>query len=209
MRRHTVATLVLACALPVVAASAQRGMIDGRVTAPNARITGVVVYLIPDAAPGAPAVEPLQANMDQRDLRFVPLVVAVTPRSTVVFSNTDRVRHNVFHPMQRSAGFDLGTWPPGETRSYTFGAEGAYVILCNVHPEMVGYVVVVASPYRAVTDDHGRFHFAGVAPGTYRLRSWHHRLESHEELVTVPNGGSVHLELVLRYGNAREPTVAR
>ena len=144
--------------------------------------------------------------MDQRDLRFVPGVVAVTPGSTVVFSNSDRVMHNVFHPWQSSDGFDLGLWAPGESRNFTFGGEGAYVILCQVHPEMVGYVVVVASPYRAVSDEHGRFRFDGVAPGTYRIRTWHHRLETHEERVTVPNGGSVRVEMWLKYGKATGPT---
>lgn len=209
MRPRTLAALaVLALGgqLPPLDAGAQGGVIDGTVTVPNTGITGVVVWLIPDAAPGARAVTPLKAQMDQRDLRFVPRVVAVTPGSTVVFSNSDRVRHNVFHPMQRNDGFDLGTWPPGESRSFTFGAEGAYVILCHVHPEMSGFVVVVASPYLAVTDDRGRFHLDGVAPGTYRLRTWHRWLETREQRVTVPEGGPARVELSLKYGDATGPT---
>jgi protocatechuate 3,4-dioxygenase beta subunit len=71
---------------------------------------------------------------------------------------------------------------------------------------MVGYVVVVASPYRAVSDDHGRFRLDGVAPGTYRLRTWHRRLETHEERVTVPDSGAVRVDVRLNYGKAAEPT---
>jgi plastocyanin len=187
-------------------ARAQGGAIDGTVSVPRVGITGVVVWLIPEAAPGARVATPLKAHMDQRDLRFVPRVVAVTPGSTVMFSNSDRMRHNVFHPMQRGDGFDLGTWPPGESRSFTFGGEGAYVILCHVHPEMVGFVVVVASPYLTMTDDHGRFHLDGVAPGTYRLRTWHRWLETREERVTVPAGGLARVVLSLKYGDATSPT---
>ncbi len=196
----------LALAWLPLTARAQSGAIHGTVTMPNAGITDVVVYLIPGAASAVPAVRPETIAMDQRDLRFVPRVVAVTPASTVVFSNSDRVMHNVFHPMQGSERFDLGLWAPGESRNFTFGQEGAYVILCQVHPEMVGYVVVVASPYRAVTDDHGRFRLDGVAPGTYRLRTWHRRLQTHEESVTVGEGGSVRVELSLHYGSAGQPT---
>ena len=206
MYRQVFVALALAFPLAPGAARAQHGAIVGKITVPNAGIRGVVVYLSPAAVSGVPAVRPETARMDQRDLRFVPGVVAVTPGSTVVFSNSDRVMHNVFHPWQSSDGFDLGLWAPGESRNFTFGGEGAYVILCQVHPEMVGYVVVVASPYRAVSDARGRFHLDGVAPGTYRIRTWHHRLETHEERVTVPNGGSVKVEMWLKYGKATGPS---
>jgi plastocyanin len=200
------ATLALALLLWPMPARAQSGTIYGKITVPNTGITDVVVYLTPVAAAGAQEVKPLTATMDQRNLRFVPPVVAITPGSTVIFYNSDRVMHNVFHPWQSSEGFDLGLWAPGESRDFTFGHEGAFVILCHVHPEMVGYVVVVASPYRAVTGDHGRFRFDRVAPGTYRLRTWHHRLETREARVTVPNGGSVRVELPLKLGVAVRPT---
>lgn len=207
MRRRLLAVLTaLALAALPPAARAQGGAIHGTVTVPSAGITDIVVYLIPGAASAVPAVRPETIAMDQRDLHFVPRVVAVAPASTVLFSNSDRVMHNVFHPMQSSQRFDLGLWAPGESRHFTFGQEGAYVILCQVHPEMVGYVVVVASPYRAVADDHGRFHLDGVAAGTYRLRTWHRRLQTHEENVTVTEGGSVRVELSLHYGSAGQPT---
>lgn len=201
------ALVALVALLWPVAGRAQGGVIEGTVTVPSARNAGVVVYLVPDAGSGGAAVAPVTANMDQRELRFMPHVIAVTPGSTVNFSNTDRVRHNVFHPMEHGAGFDLGTWPPGESRSYTFTSQGAFVILCNVHPEMVGYVVVVASPYRAVTDDAGRFRIDGVARGSYRLRSWHRGLATREERVTVTAGGVTRLALSLKYGDAGEPVV--
>ena len=202
--RYVLAVLALVT-LPAVAAVAQGGAIHGSVTVPSTGITSVLVYLIPEAVSGILAIKPETTAMDQRDLRFVPRVVAVPPGSTVVFSNSDRVMHNVFHPWQSSAGFDLGLWAPGESRKFLFGKEGAYVILCQVHPEMVGYVVVVASPYRALTDDHGQFHLDGVAPGTYRLRTWHHRLATHEEHVTIIDGGSARIDMTLKFGKAAAP----
>lgn len=209
MDRRTLTALALALLPQPMAARAQRGTIYGTITVPNTGITDVVVYLTPTAARGAREVKPLTATMDQRELRFVPRVIAVTPGSTVIFFNSDRVMHNVFHPWQSSEGFDLGLWAPGESRNFTFDTEGAFVILCQVHPEMVGYVVVVASPYRTATDDHGRFRLDGVAPGTYRLRTWHHRLETHEESVTVPDSGSVRVVLLLKLGKAAWPTANR
>lgn len=206
MIRRTLAALLAAWMLPQAGAHAQGGAIHGVITAPDAGISGIVVYLIPAAAAPA-AAPPVTADVDQRDLRFVPRVVAVTPGSTVYFSNSDPVLHNVFHPLQHG-GFDLGTYPQGERRSFTFGEEGVYVIFCHVHPEMVGYVVVLASPYRAVTDEGGRFRIAGLPPGTYHLRTWHRRLRTHDQVVTIPSNGAVRVDLSLPYGSPAEPRAA-
>ena len=47
------------------------------------------------------------------------------------------------------------------------------VILCNVHSDMSAYIMVVDTPYHAMTDKNGRFHISNVPPGTYTLRAWH------------------------------------
>jgi plastocyanin len=189
---------------------AQSASIVGTITVASASITGIVVYLVPSPLTAAPDPSPVSADVDQHELRFMPPVVAVTPGSTVFFTNSDSVLHNVFHPPRLfRGGFDLGTFPPGERRSFTFSNEGAFVILCRVHPEMVGYVVVVASPYRAVSDDEGHFRIQGVAPGTYTLQTWHARLRSHQEVVTVPGPGTLSVDLSLTLGHPEDPTAKR
>lgn len=190
--------------LPFSLAMAQGGAIAGKVVVPPAGITGVVVYLVPVAATGAPAVAPVSAEINQLHLRFSPGVIAVTPGSTVAFPNSDPVLHNVFHPGLRG-GFDLGTYPQGERRSVTFKDEGAFVIFCHVHPEMVAYVIVVNSPYRTVTDAAGRFRLDGIAPGRYRLTTWHRWLRTQHQFVTVPAEGTVQVDLLLARGSPDKP----
>jgi len=197
MNRRALLALACGCALAPAAALAQGGAIHGSLSVPAAGMGGVVVYLVPGR--GAPP-PPMTAVMDQRGLKFVPRILAVTPGSTVAFTNSDPVMHNVFHPSERSDAFDLGTYPEGERRSFTFAREGAYVIFCHVHPEMIGYVVVVASAHLAVSNAKGAFHFEGVAPGTYHLRTWHSRLKSLDQVVTVPAGGAVTVHLALKHG---------
>ena len=207
MNRRVMASILLAGALfpPQARLAAQNGTVSGTITTPSPGMSGVVVYLIPAASARLAAVAPVSAQIDQRDLQFVPYVVAVSPGSIVSFPNSDPVMHSVFHPSMRAAGFDLGTYPQGEQRSFTFDDEGAYVIFCHVHPEMVAYVVVVASPYRAVTDDKGRFKFDGVAPGIYHLRTWHRRLRTQDHVVSVAARGTARVKLTLEYGVPIEP----
>lgn len=207
MSRRMMAALALASVCADAGVFAQSGTIRGMATVPGPGVTAVAIYLVPTAEAAHAA--PTAAVVDQRDLRFVPRVVVVSPGSRVSFPNSDPVLHNVFHPAQRSEAFDLGTYPEGEQRSFTFAKEGAYVIFCHVHPEMVAYVVVVDSPYHTVSGEDGRFRIEGVAPGTYHLLTWHRRLRTRDQLVTVPANGSVDVTLSLQYGFPVEPRAAR
>jgi plastocyanin len=207
MNGHLIASAVLVGALliPQAPLAAQNGEVSGRVATPAQGMGGVVVYLLPATSARVPAAAPRSAQIDQRNLQFVPRVIAVSRGSTVSFPNSDPVMHSVFHPGPRAGGFDLGTYPQGERRSFTFNNEGAYVIFCHVHPEMVAYVVVLASPYRAVTDEAGRFRIDGVVPGTYHLRTWHQRLRTQDRVVSVAANGTVRVNLTLGYGLPSEP----
>ncbi|HZP83211.1 MAG TPA: carboxypeptidase regulatory-like domain-containing protein [Chthonomonadaceae bacterium] len=118
------------------------------------------------AAPMAKAV------VDQRDKTFLPHVSVVTRGTTVQFPNNDTVFHNVFAYFNAKK-FDLGMYPRGATKRVTFDKPGLVALLCNVHSEMSAYIVVVDTPYYAITDRQGHFRIGNVAPGTYTLRVWH------------------------------------
>ena len=45
---------------------------------------------------------------------------------------------------------NLGTWPKGDKKAFQFNDAGVASLLCNVHPEMNGYVVVSPTPYFAL-----------------------------------------------------------
>jgi plastocyanin len=109
--------------------------------------------------------------LDQRNLAFIPTVLSVSVGATVRFPNHDRVLHNVFS-FREGRRFDLGLYPVGQARDVTFDRPGVSRVLCNIHPGMAAYVVVVDSPYHAVSDDQGAFTLTGVVPGRYTYRTW-------------------------------------
>ena len=45
-------------------------------------------------------------------------------------------------------------------------------MLCNLHLEMNGYILVVPTPYFALTGNDGTFTIKDVPPGTYTLKTW-------------------------------------
>jgi len=113
--------------------------------------------------------------VDQRKMAFVPHVVAVQKGTTVDFLNSDPVGHNVYWPSisgNKKLAHNLGTWPKGEKKPFQFNELGAASLLCNVHPEMSGYVVVVPTPYFAVTDKDGNFEIKNIPAGKYTLKTW-------------------------------------
>jgi plastocyanin len=184
----------MAATRPVLVAAAVAAVVPSAVTA-QASVEGDVrwggrpapeaaVWLVPAEGTNFPPPSD-RAVIDQSHLRFVPRVLPVQVGTIVEFPNSDPIMHNVFSPERRGAGFDLGTYAPGEQRSFTFGDIGVYVVLCHVHPEMVAWVIVVPTPYIGVTGRDGEFRIEGVPPGSYRMRTWYRRAEIGEEMLEI------------------------
>jgi plastocyanin len=170
------------------------GTIAGQVTASPAKMrAGVVVHIVKAAGSFRPPARPV--TIDQRGMKFVPHVLAVVRGTTVKFQNSDNVRHNVFSP--DGSRYDLGTWPQGESRTHAFSEAGVYRQLCNVHPEMSGFIVVLQNPYFAVTGADGQYSIAGVPPGSYTIRAWSERLRAVTQPVTVTAGATTNLQMEL------------
>jgi plastocyanin len=175
--------LVLAVVV-VLALAASAGTISGKVSGVSGKS---VVYV--DAIPGKTFPAPTQhALMDQKGLLFQPHILVVQQGTTVDFLNSDNVQHNVFWPSiggDKKAGHNLGTWPKGEKRSWKFDHPGAAPLLCNVHPEMSGYVVVSPTPYFAETDASGEYHIKDVPDGSYTVTAWHEGAKPQSKPETV------------------------
>ncbi len=176
--------------------SGATGSVSGDVTAAREKFrAGVVVSL--DATPPR-AVHPPKAPavMNQKGLRFEPRVLAVLRGTTVRFNNEDDVNHNVFSP--EGDKFDLGAFGKGQIKEHVFNETGAFVQLCKLHPEMMAYIVVVDSPYFAVTDAAGHFEIDGVPPGSYKLTVWSERLKAPTQDVVVTSGASTPVTIELK-----------
>jgi len=181
MKWNAFLLLVVIAALCI---GAWAGKIEGKVTGMKGQS---VVYV--DAIAGktfpAPKEHPV---MDQKGLLFAPHIMAIQQGTTVDFLNSDNVQHNVFWSAignDKKAGHNLGTWPKGEKRPFAFDKPGAVALLCNVHPEMAGYIIVSPTPYFAQTDDSGNYKIKDVPDGSYTLVVWHEGAKNQSKAVTV------------------------
>jgi len=183
MNRNTILVLAAVLALTLAASA---GGISGKVSG----VTGESVVYV-DTIQGKTFPAPTEhVVMDQKGLLFQPHILVVEAGTTVDFLNSDKVAHNVFWPslMQGSKklpGKNLGTWPTGEKRPFKFDQPGVAALLCNVHPEMAGYIVVSPTPYFAKTDKSGAYKIDNVPDGQYNVVAWHEGAKNSTKAVTV------------------------
>ena len=186
MKLRVFAVLAAVLALTLAASA---GSISGKVSGVSGESV-VYVDTIPGKTFPAPSAHPV---MDQKGLLFSPHILVVEVGTTVDFLNSDKVAHNVFWPSlmqggKKLPGKNLGTWPTGEKRGFKFDQPGVASLLCNVHPEMSGYIVVVPTPYHATTDKSGNFKIENVPDGQYNVVAWHEGVKNNSTKAVTVSG---------------------
>ena len=159
----------------LVTGLAHAGEVKGKVSAPGLKSAeNIAVYV--DAIPGKNFDHPVQhVSVDQRNLIFTPHTIVILRGTTVDFLNSDQVAHNVYWPSingDKTLRHSLTIVSPGQKKSFQFDHLGTAQTLCNLHTDMVGYIVVVPTPYFALTGNDGTFTIKDVPPGTYTLKTW-------------------------------------
>ena len=174
-----------------VANLAQAGEVKGKVAATGLKSAeNIAVYV--DAIPGKKFNHPAQhVAVDQRNLVFLPRTLVILQGTTVDFLNHDNVAHNVYWPSingDKRFRHSLTIVSPNQQKSFEFDNLGAAQILCNLHPDMIGYVVVVPTPYFALTGADGTFSIKDVPPGNYTLKTWSEDGKPTTQTITAGNG---------------------
>jgi plastocyanin len=154
--------------LLVASAPAFAAELTGSVQVAGRPTQHAVVWL---EAADAPAVAAEKVVLDQRNLAFIPHVLAIRVGTVVDFPNNDKVFHNVFS-FRDGKKFDLGMYPKGAVKPIRFDKPGLARLFCNIHPNMAAYVMTVDSPYFAVSNERGTFTIAGVPAGSYTYHAW-------------------------------------
>jgi plastocyanin len=194
----------LLCAL-AAGAAAQAATLVITVQTPDGRpLQGVVVTAHALDAPSRKP-PPSKTVMDQVNRAFEPDLLVIPVGSTVTFPNSDLVSHQIysFSPAKR---FQLPLYRGTPYPPVHFDQAGIVTLGCNIHDEMVGYLLVTDAPYYGRTGTTGAWS-AEVARGRYRIAIWHPRMRDEpadvERELTV--GETDHAELTLRLTKALTP----
>jgi plastocyanin len=151
-----------------------------------------VVYLEGDFPP--PTTAPVK-QVAQKDLAFVPSLLAVQVGTRVEFPNLDSTYHNIFSfsPAKR---FDLGRYRADETPvpSQLFDTPGLVTLRCDIHEHMRGLILVLATPHFVVTAPDGHFRLADLPAGHFVLKAWVDSRTTREQPVDLREGTTVEVD---------------
>ena len=166
-------------------------------------VADAAIWLVP-ADPAAipfPRSSARQVDIVQIARQFEPFVTAVRTGTSVRFPNNDRVQHHVYS-LSPARKFELPLYQPGKAESIVFDRPGVVAVGCNIHDWMSAYVVVVESPWFAVTSADGGAKIAGTPPGRYRAEIWHPRLAANDsrEVAISDAAAPLAVELALKPG---------
>jgi len=210
-RRWVVSTITICALLPI--SGLANGVIEGRVELPKAHSAPImakryeivthgnilsiqpplaVVYL-EGSFPKSSSLPTKQ--IAQKDLAFVPPLLAVEVGTRIEFPNLDDTYHNIFSysPAKR---FDLGRYRPEERPipSEIFETPGLVTLRCDIHEHMRGLILVLNTPHFVVTEPDGRFRLSGLPSGHYTLKAWIDSKTTRERPVDLKSGETMHAD---------------
>ena len=137
--------------------------------------------------------------MDQRGKIFVPHVLPILKEEKVAFLNSDPFLHNVHAYLGRETLFNIAIMKSSKPkpRVKIFDQVGEHIILCDVHPEMETWIIVLENPYFAIIEENGSYKIENVPAETYILKTWHKKLKSQSREIIVGESGTVEVDLTL------------
>src|ERR1700751_1403588 len=121
---------------------------------------------------------PLHAVMDQVNRSFAPDLLVIPVGSTVEFPNSDSVSHQIysFSPAKR---FQLPLYRGKPYPPVHFDQPGVVTLGCNIHDQMLAYLLVTDAPWYGLTSSEGTW-TTELPPGRYSVELWHPRLDASE-----------------------------
>ncbi len=157
-------------------------------------MSGVIVYIT-----GFKSVAPKEIpDIVQKDKRFSPDILPVVAGQKVRFPNLDKIYHNVFS-ISHVKSFDLGQYKSTEPpKLVTFKKPGLVPVYCNIHPQMLTYVVVLENTAYALTDKDGTFRIRDVLPGTYTVNAWLPKAKRVSQEIQIQSGQEIEVHLKLK-----------
>ena len=202
---HIIALRALGLAASLLCtAAAHAGMLEVKALQRDGKpLVGAVITASAEN-PVLPPAAPIKAIMDQVNLAFEPDVLVLPVNSSVQFPNSDVVRHQVYS-FSSAHRFQLPLYRGKPYPPTVFDQPGVITLGCNIHDNMLAYIVVTDAPYFGRTDAAGSWAVPAMPSGRYRVRVWHPLASEPADIEQVVQVGADRDVVQIRLTRALKP----
>ncbi len=170
----TMSRLAASLMVPVALAMPRAGVaaiVEVQVNDSQGKPVGdIAVYAMP--AIGAPEARGKTVAIEQVDREFVPYITILQTGTVATFPNRDPIQHHVYS-FSPAKSFEIKLYSGKSPSEVLFDKAGIVTLGCNIHDWMIGYVLVISTPYFAKTDASGKARLRDIAAGGYAIHAWH------------------------------------
>ncbi|HYQ97472.1 MAG TPA: hypothetical protein VEO92_03825 [Candidatus Nitrosocosmicus sp.] len=147
-------------------------------------------------------IHPGRILLDNKQCAFTPHVQIAGIGSELLLKNSDPILHTVHARLGNETLFNVGL-PRWRQVSKVLDRLGVVRIDCDVlHTWMSAAIVVVSTPYVAVTGESGLFTIEDIPAGKYAAEIWHEVLGIKKTQISIPPSGAIFLDAI--YGRIPE-----
>ncbi|WP_240778298.1 hypothetical protein [Shewanella polaris] len=137
----------------------------------------MVVYLLPsNPAHIVARKSSKKAEVHQKDKQFSPYITIVQKDKDVAFVNEDDITHHIYSALGPKR-FAFKLRHNQEQQVLRFEQTGHVSMGCNIHDWMSGHLLVVDTPFYAVTNPQGQVTFADLPADDFKIVVWHPQLK--------------------------------
>jgi len=202
---HIIALRALGLAASLLCtAAAHAGMLEVKALQRDGKPLVGAVITASTENPVLPPAAPIKAIMDQVNLAFEPDVLVLPVNSSVQFPNSDVVRHQVYS-FSSAHRFQLPLYRGKPYPPTVFDQPGVITLGCNIHDNMLAYIVVTDAPYFGRTDAAGSWAVPAMPSGRYRVRVWHPLASEPADIEQVVQVGADRDVVQIRLTRALKP----
>lgn len=163
-----------------------------------------VVFFVPEGEDQEQGIREKTAEMRMENKAFLPRVLTIVKGDEVSFPNFDPILHNAFSTTSGN-NFDLELYGGGESKTHVFDKAGLVRIYCNVHHDMIGYVLVLDTPHFITPDNDGSFALKDLPDTDGELFIWHPRAKVIKSAISLSEPQPAILEYDLKLTKRRVP----
>jgi len=126
---------------------------------------------------------------DVKDCRYQPHASIARTDQVIVVHFFDGIPHNLHERSVHNARFSEAIKPLDRSRELEFAHARPelrpFPVVCDIHPWIRAYWLILDHPYAAITDSRGRFTITDLPAGNYAFCVWHERFDDIDRALKV------------------------